>query len=169
VQTRSSGMQCQVLVSMPFFTFGPSWVAHLSSWGRPQSIFFHQLLCPFQPGPQGRDRGAFSAFCVGSIANGVDKIGAEGSPGFCIGARRMSAYVGQRQITSMVDVHTRKVRPIGVDRKACFLKISSWGGRAPELLTMRFWRGTGTANGIHFSWHDRTILQPSLENSLCRV
>jgi hypothetical protein len=25
---------------LPFFTFGPSWVAHLSSWGRPQSISF---------------------------------------------------------------------------------------------------------------------------------
>jgi hypothetical protein len=30
-------------VSLPFFTFGPSWVAHLSSWGPPQSIFFHGL------------------------------------------------------------------------------------------------------------------------------
>jgi hypothetical protein len=30
-------------VSMPFFTFGPSWVAHLSSWGHPQSIFFPLL------------------------------------------------------------------------------------------------------------------------------
>jgi hypothetical protein len=30
-------------VSLPFFTFRPSWVAHLSSWGRPQSIFFPLL------------------------------------------------------------------------------------------------------------------------------
>jgi hypothetical protein len=29
--------------SLPFFTFGPSWVAHLSSWGPPQSIFFPRL------------------------------------------------------------------------------------------------------------------------------
>jgi hypothetical protein len=94
---------------------------------------------------------------------------AETSQGSWMSAGRVSAYVGQRQITSMVDVHTRKVRPIGVDRKACFLKISSRGGRDPELLTMRFWRGTDAANVIHFSGHDRTILQPSLENSLCRV
>jgi hypothetical protein len=28
---------------LPVFTFGPSWVAHLSSWGHPQSIFFPLL------------------------------------------------------------------------------------------------------------------------------
>jgi hypothetical protein len=32
-----------VRVSMPFFTFWPSWVADLSSWGPSQSIFFHRL------------------------------------------------------------------------------------------------------------------------------
>jgi hypothetical protein len=30
-------------VSLPFFTFWPFWVAHLSSWGPPQSIFFPLL------------------------------------------------------------------------------------------------------------------------------
>ena len=30
-------------MSMPFFTFWPSWVADLSSWGHPQSIFFPLL------------------------------------------------------------------------------------------------------------------------------
>jgi hypothetical protein len=38
---------------MPYFTFGPSWVAHLSSWGHPQSIFFPFLedsYAHFNPG-----------------------------------------------------------------------------------------------------------------------
>jgi hypothetical protein len=30
-------------VFLAFFSFGPFWLAHLSSWGRPQSIFFHPL------------------------------------------------------------------------------------------------------------------------------
>jgi hypothetical protein len=57
---------------MPFFTFGPSWVAHLSSWGRPQSIFFPLLEDSYAEFNLGQTVATGAILGVGGFATGVE-------------------------------------------------------------------------------------------------
>jgi hypothetical protein len=59
-------------VCMPFFTFGPSWVAHLSSWGRPQSIFFHGLEDSYVHFNRGEKVETGAILGVGGFARSVE-------------------------------------------------------------------------------------------------
>jgi hypothetical protein len=61
-----------VLALLPFLTFGPSWVAHLSSWGHPQSIFFHHLEDSYARFNVGDKVETGGILCVGWIAEGVE-------------------------------------------------------------------------------------------------